>query len=139
MMHGGRVNDKHRQDQANADRERAARAHLAALGAADLAPRPWQPAPVPPSAVDLIHFFLWWSHRTSAEPEREAALAALELLPAAHEELDQLEASLLFTARGAGLTWGEMARAMGLNSPQACQQRLDRLLSRRDRAAEEAP
>ena len=128
MMHGARVDDKH-----HLDRERAARAHLDQLGAGDLTPRPWQPPPVPPSAVDLIHFFLWWSHRTTAEPQREAALAALELLAAARAELDQLEVSLLFTARGAGLTWGEMARAMGLNSPQACQQRLDRLLTRRDR------
>lgn len=133
MMHGDPVDDKHRLDQAHAERERAARARLTALGAADLAPRPWQPAPVPPSAVDLIHYFLWWSHRAGAEPQGEAALAALEMLPAARAEIDQLEASLLFTARGAGLTWGEMARAMGLNSPQACQQRLDRLLTRRDR------
>lgn len=136
MMHGDPVGDKHRLDEAHADRERAARAVLDALGAEHLAPRPWQPAPMPPSAADLIHFFLWWSHQTTAEPQREAALAALEMLPAARAELDQLEAALLFTARGAGLTWGEMARAMGLNSPQACQQRLDRLLTRRDRRDE---
>jgi hypothetical protein len=36
----------------------------------------------------------------------------------------------MFTARGLGLTWAEMARALGLNSPQACQQRLDRLAAR---------
>jgi hypothetical protein len=127
MMHGARVDDKH-----HLDRERAARAHLDQLGAADLTPRPWQPPPVPPSAVDLIHFFLWWSHRAEPEAQREAALAALELLPAARAELDQLETALLFVARGTGLTWGEMARAMGLNSPQASQQRLERLLSRRN-------
>jgi hypothetical protein len=79
-----------------------------------------------------VHAFLWWSGRTpAADPgQRDGAVAALELLAAARAELDQLEASLLFTARALDLTWAEMARAMGLNSPQACQQRLDRLQNR---------
>jgi hypothetical protein len=38
----------------------------------------------------------------------------------------------MFAARGLGITWAEMARALGLNSPQACQQRLDRLTARQD-------
>lgn len=165
MMHGSRVDDKHRldraarDDQAAAQRDRAARQRLARLDAGRLEPRPWQPPPAPPSAVDLIHHFLWWAGRntgadavrgaatrpgrsgTAGRPDagnretggREAALAALELLPAARAELDQLETALLFTARGLGLTWAEMAQAVGLNSPQACQQRLDRLLARQDR------
>ena len=102
------------------------------LGPGRLEPRPWQPPPVPPSATDLIHAFLWWSGRTPAAgpSRRTGALAALELLAAARAELDQLETSLLFTARGLDLTWGQIARAMGLHSPQASQQRLDRLQAR---------
>ena len=118
------------EDQAGAHRERSARRFL--IGLSPLEPRPWQPPPVPPSATDLIHAYLWWSGRTpAADPaQRDGAIAALELLSAARAELDQLEASLLFTARANNLTWAEMARAMGLNSPQACQQRLDRLQNR---------
>lgn len=119
-------------DQEHAHRERSARERLVALGPGRLDPRPWQPPPVPPSATDLVHAFLWWSGRTPGDDpgQREGAVAALELLAAARAELDQLEASLLFTARALDLTWAEMARAMGLNSPQACQQRLDRLQNR---------
>jgi hypothetical protein len=142
MMHGSRVRgnersgDVGREDQQRAERERAARQRLAELGADALAPRPWQAPPVPPSAVDLILFFLWHSGRAepggTAGPDRVgAAQAALELLPAARDELDQIEAGLLFSARGLGLTWKQMADALGLNSPQACQQRLERLTTRR--------
>jgi hypothetical protein len=125
-------NSTSRADQARAERERAARDRLVELGPGRLDPRPWQPHPVPPSAADLIHAFLWWSGRhPAADPaQRDGAVAALELLAAARAELDQIEASLLFTARGLDLTWAQMARAMGLNSPQACQQRLDRLQAR---------
>lgn len=143
--HNNRPGAAAHEDQAQAQRERAARERLVELGAGQLAPRPWQPPPVPPSAVDLIHFSLWWADRAAGAPadvdgstgdalNREAALAALGLLEAAHAELDQLEAALLFTARGLDLTWSQLAQAIGLNSPQACQQRFDRL-ARRDRPA----
>ncbi|MFF1816784.1 hypothetical protein ACFVWG_05785 [Kribbella sp. NPDC058245] len=112
-------------DQAQAESEADARRELLELGADQLERRPWQPAPVPPSAVDLIQFFL-----SSTTDNRDAAVAALQLLPAARAELDHLETGLMFTARGLGITWAEMARALGLNSPQACQQRLDRLTNR---------
>ncbi|WP_238161234.1 hypothetical protein [Kribbella antibiotica] len=111
-------------DQVQAQQEADARRELLARGADQLGRRPWQPAPVPPSAVDLLQFFL------HSDGDRDAALAALQLLPAARAELDQLETGLMFAARGLGLTWAEMARALGLNSPQACQQRLDRLTAR---------
>lgn len=141
MMHGSSVEDNSpdaaaRADRARAQQERAARDRLLDAGAAALPPRPWQPPPVPPSATDLIQFFLWWAGGAGDGDEparREAALAALRLLPAARAELDAVEAGLLFTARGLDLTWGQMAQAVGLNSPQACQQRLDRLLARQDR------
>ncbi|GAA1513251.1 hypothetical protein [Kribbella lupini] len=115
-------------DQQQAERESQARRELLALGANELEPRPWQPGPVPPTAVDLIQFFLWKG------ADQDAALAALKLLPAARAEIDQLETSLLFAARGLGLTWAQMAQALGLNSPQACQQRLDRLTARQGEA-----
>jgi hypothetical protein len=186
-------------DQRAAQREREARELLLAAGADQLERRPWQPKPVPPSAVDLVQFFLWQSStaafggedpghgrareedrtrsdqrdRRSAEPQSaepqsaeardaeapmrdafsrrhaqhraaaqraeaqsaevqsaEGAVAALGLVRAARAEVDQLETGLLFAARGLGLTWAQMATALGLNSPQACQQRLDRLLAR---------
>ncbi|MFG1812937.1 AsnC family protein [Kribbella sp. NPDC049174] len=128
-------NHDHLDDQAQARRERQARRLLLDHGADRLARRPWQPGPVPPSAVDLIRFFLWQSSDTG-DLSKEAAVAALQLFPAARAELEQLEAGLLFTARGLGLTWAEMARALGLNSPQACQQRLDRLTARSSRPAD---
>lgn len=127
-------------DQDRARQESTARAVLRGRGAADLDPRPWEPAGMPPSAVDLVRSFLWWSGGggTGGTPrdDPDAARAALTLLPAARAELDQLETALLFTARGAGLTWGQMADALGLNSPQACQQRLDRLLTRQARTGD---
>lgn len=126
------MDDSATSDRARADRERAARERLVELGPGRLDPRPWQPHPLPPSAVDLIQAFLWWSGRhPAADPaQRDGAVAALELLAAARAELDQLETGLLFTARALDLTWAQMAQAMGLNSPQACQQRLDRLQAR---------
>ena len=113
-------------DHAQARREQDAREHLLELGADELDGRPWRPAPVPPSAVDLAHFALWRSG--SLAPE--AVLSALALLPAARAEVEGLETGLFFTARSAGLTWAQIADAMGFNSPQACQQHYNRLTAR---------
>lgn len=120
-----------RADQAQARREADARAHLLGLGADTLAARPWRPAPVPPSAVDLVQYTL---HR-SADLAPDDVLQALALLPAARAEVDGLEDGLLFVARSAGLTWAQIAQAMGFNSPQACQQHGARLAARRDAGA----
>lgn len=114
-------------EHADARREQAARERLLALGADELDGRPWRPAPVPPSAVDLAHFALW----RAADLAPDALTSALALLPAARAEVEGLEAGLLFTARSAGLTWAQIADAMGFNSPQACQQHYNRLTSRR--------
>lgn len=114
-------------DRAEARREQESRDHLLGLGADTLGERPWRPAPVPPSAVDLAHFALW----RSADLTPDDVLAALALLPAARAEVEGLEAGLLFTARGAGLTWAQIADATGFNSPQACQQHFNRLAARR--------
>ncbi len=66
------------------------------------------------------------------EPEVDASdlTAALTLMPLVRGEMDQLEASLLLIARGRGLTWHEIANALGLGSPQAAKQRYERLAGR---------
>jgi hypothetical protein len=113
-------------DQAQAERQRQARVRLLDRGADALAARPWRPAPTPLSSVDLVQFALW----RSTELDRDDLLAALTHLPAARAEVDELESGLLFVARSAGLTWAEIATAMGFSSPQACQQRFNRLTAR---------
>ncbi|HZX09217.1 hypothetical protein [Kribbella sp.] len=115
-------------DQVQAERQRVARERLLAKGADGLPSRPWRPAPVPLSAVDLTQFAAW----RAGELDADELLAALALLPAARAEVDEVEAGLLFMARSSGLTWAEMAEAMGFSSPQACQQRFNRLAARQD-------
>jgi hypothetical protein len=115
-------------DHVQAERERAAQARLTELAGDAIAARPWRPAPVPPSAVDLAQFAVW----RSADLHPDDLLRALTLLPAARAEVEGLEAGLLFTARAAGLTWAQIAAAMGFNSPQACQQHYTRLTARHD-------
>jgi hypothetical protein len=124
----GRMERNHGADHAQARREQEAREHLLRLGADQLPHRPWRPAPVPHAAVDLVQFAVW----RHADLDREGILAALALLPAARAEVDALESALLFTARSAGLTWAQMAQAMGFNSPQACQQHFTRLTARQE-------
>ncbi|WP_344237586.1 hypothetical protein [Kribbella hippodromi] len=97
-------------------------------GAGEVAARPWRPAPVPLSAVDFVQFALWRAGELGAED----LLAALTLLPAARAEVEELEAGLFFVARSSGLTWAEIADAMGFSSPQACQQRFNRLTARQE-------
>ncbi len=114
-------------DHVQARREQAAQHRLRELGADALAARPWRPAPMPPTAVDLTQFALW----RSAEVAADDLLAALTLLPAARAEVEGVESALLFTAKAAGLTWAQIAEAMGFRSPQACQQHYHRLTTRR--------
>ena len=113
-------------DHAEAQRERDAQRRILELGAEGLEPRPWRPEPAPPTAVDLTQFALW----RSADLAPEDVLSALALLPAARAEVDGVEIGLLFTARSAGLTWGQIAEATGFRSPQACQQYFTRLSAR---------
>ena len=99
------------------------------LGAGQLEPRPWRPDPIPPAALDLTQYALW----RSAELSGDDLHRALELLPAARAEVDGIEAGLVFAARSAGLTWAQVAQAMGFRSPQACQQYVTRLNARQGR------
>ncbi len=112
------------EDHAQAGREAAARQRLLALGAGALDPRPWRPGRMPPSAIDLMQFALW----RSGEWDAADIHTALALLPAARAEVEGLESGLLFAARSAGLTWAQIAEALGFNSPQACQQHYQRRL-----------
>ena len=128
MIHCKRMRRKQDADQAQAERQHEAREQLLASGAKDLPTRPWRPAPIPLSAVDLTQFAVW----RSADLTDDDLLAALALLPAARAEVEELESGLLFLARSSGLTWAEMADAMGFSSPQACQQRFNRLTARQD-------
>lgn len=121
-----RNHDSVNADHVQARRDQDASARLLELGADALSPRPWRPVPVPPSAVDLAHYALW----RSADLASEGVLSALALVPAARAEVDGLESGLLFAARSAGLTWAQIAEAMGFNSPQACQQHCNRLAAR---------
>lgn len=116
-------------DQGQAAREQQAQTRLTELAAGVVTERPWRPASVPPAAVDLVQFALW----RSADLQPDDLLRALALVPAARAEVDQLEAGLLFTARAAGLTWAQIASAMGFRSPQACQQHHTRLAARQER------
>lgn len=117
-------------DQARAERQRQAQQRLLALGADALPARPWRPEPMPPTATELTQFAIWKSGALSTED----LLAAIALLPAARAELDGVEAGLLFAARAVGLTWAQIADAMGFRSPQACQQHFTRLARREERA-----
>ncbi|PSK99412.1 hypothetical protein CLV63_103136 [Murinocardiopsis flavida] len=56
--------------------------------------------------------------------------AALSLAPRARAEVEALEAGLIDTARGRGMTWQEIAFGLGLNSAQAARQRYERLTER---------
>lgn len=108
--------------------EQAAEARLLELGADQLPARPWQPAPSPPTATELTQYALW----READLTPEELLGALSLLPAAKAELESVETGLLFVARATGLTWAQIAEAMGFRSPQACQQYVQRLTSRQE-------
>lgn len=115
-------------EHAQADREYQAQQRLRELGADSLTERPWRPAPAPPSATDLAQFALW----RSTELDPDDLTQALTLLPAVRAEAEGLESGLLFAARSAGLTWTQIANAMGFRSPQACQQHFTRLTARQD-------
>lgn len=115
-------------DHAAARQEKDARERLLSLGADALDARPWRPPPAPPSAIDLLQYAVW----RNADLAQEDIMSALTLLPAARAEAEGLESALLFIARCAGLTWAQMAQAMGFNSPQACQQHYTRLAARQD-------
>ncbi|MFC9838247.1 hypothetical protein ACFVKB_31215 [Rhodococcus sp. NPDC127530] len=123
-------------DQTHAAELDQARTTLNEAGAARLERRPWEHPGQPRSDADLVRFAAWAAR--DAQGTDPAVLAAgLRLLSSARVELDQIEAGLLFAARGSGMTWPQVAETLGLGSAQAAQQRLNRVLARAgDRDAE---
>jgi hypothetical protein len=118
-------------DRAAGDAEQAARRRLMARGGQDLPRPPWLAPSQPHDAVTLMRQALWRANteRDSLDvlPDLQAALA---LLAAGRSELDGLEAGLLFVARAEGLTWAQIAEALGLRTAQAAQQRYERVSGR---------
>jgi hypothetical protein len=115
-------------DQQQSAREQSSRKRLLDAGASSLPRAPWLHRSQPPSAVDLVRFAVWRGQGDNVSDDE--VMAALTLLAAARAEMEQLETALLFTARGQGLSWGRISRAMGLGSAQAALQRFDRLTVR---------
>lgn len=119
-------------DQARAATLDSFRRTLHQAGGADLAPRPWQHPGQPPGDTDLVRLAAW--RAADAAVDADVVGAGLGLLASARAELDQVEAGLLFAARASGMTFQQIAGALGLGSGQAAQQRMARVLGRLDQA-----
>ena len=119
-------------DQQEAARLAEARERLAADFASELSDRPWLARGLPATDGDLVRLAAWCAR--TPEVDTEVVMTGVSMLEAARAELDQIEAALLFAARSAGITWADVATALGLGSAQAAQQRFDRVLARTDQA-----
>lgn len=108
----------------------AYRATLNGAGGDDLPARPWQHPGQPASDGDLVRLAAWKAADADVDPD--VVTAGLGLISSARAELDQAEAGLLFAARAAGITFQQIAVALGLGSGQAAQQRMSRVLARLD-------
>ncbi|MEV4410423.1 DNA-binding protein [Catellatospora sp. NPDC049609] len=118
-------------DRAAAEAESRARARLTERGGDGLPRLPWLADGQPHDAVTLLRQVLWRAATDRSALELpEDLLAAMTLLAAARAELDQLEAGLLFVGRAEGLTWAQIAEALGLRTAQAAQQRSERVTAR---------
>lgn len=108
----------------------AARQVLLDAGAAALTRPPWSHPGAPPDDVSLVAFAVWQANRSVGDADPEMLRAALALVDGARARVEALESSLLLIARAEGLTWPEIATALGVRSPQAAQQRAQRVGSR---------
>lgn len=104
-----------------------ARSRILEDGELDPPSTPWSHPAAPPDDVTLVRMALWSANQHVGSGTDGTLRAALELLPSARAELDGLESALLFVARAEGMTWQQIAERMGLRSPQAAQQRYQRL------------
>ncbi|MBK8866516.1 MAG: hypothetical protein V9G15_09325 [Dermatophilaceae bacterium] len=117
---------------ANADdvRVERARAVLLSTGASDLVRQPWRHSRQPADDVTLLRYAVWRTASGRGSVSAEEIEAGLGLIESARAELDALETALVFNARAEGMTWGQVAAAMGLRSPQGAQQRYLRTTDR---------
>lgn len=108
----------------------AARQQLLGSGADALPRLPWQPPRVPPDDVLLLRYAMWRANASVGEASHDDLRAALTLIRTARADLDALEAGLILIARAEGLTWPEVAKQLGVRSPQAALQRFQRVSTR---------
>ncbi len=109
-----------------------ARKHLMAAGATELPRFPWMAGRAPHDDMTLLRYAVWRT-TTGAGTDAPGDLgAALRLVGSARAELDAMESGVLFLARAQGLTWPQIAEQLGVRSPQAAQQRFERVTSRAD-------
>lgn len=107
-----------------------ARQRLLSAGADELPRLPWQRAGSPPDDQTLLRFALERTNSSVGHADHDDLRAALRLVESAREDLAALEAGLLLVARAEGLTWPDIAQQLGVKSPQAAQQRFQRVSSR---------
>lgn len=112
------------------DTAHAARRLLHAAGAHELPRQPWQHPAEPADDMTLLRDALWRANQRIDAASTEELRAALRLIESARSDLDTLEVALLLTARAEGLTWSQIAEELGLRSPQAAQQRYQRVAQR---------
>ena len=117
-------------DHAVAAAQVAARGQLTAVGAGELPCFPWMAGRVPHDDTTLIRYALWRANSGTGLDVPQDLYAALALVESARAEMDALEAGLLFVARAEGLTWPQIAEHLGVRTPQAAQQRFERVTSR---------
>ncbi|WP_193104354.1 hypothetical protein [Brachybacterium sp. FME24] len=112
------------------DTAEAARRLLHAAGGSELPRLPWQHPAEPADDMTLLRYALWRANQRIDAASTEELRAALRLIESARSDLDTLEVALLLTARAEGLTWSQIAEELGLRSPQAAQQRYQRVAQR---------
>ena len=80
-------------------------------------------------ATELLRLVLDASRGTDGVPEvrPEDLTDALQLVVPIRRSIDSMEYNTIAAARKAGLTWRQLADALALESPQAAQQRFQRL------------
>lgn len=108
----------------------SARRRLCESGADRLPRFPWLPPRAMPDDATLLRFAMWRANATVGDASHDDLRAALKLLESARADLDALEAGLMLIARAEGLTWPDIARQLGVKSPQAAQQRFQRVSTR---------
>lgn len=108
----------------------SARRRLCESGADQLPRLPWSHPHSAPDDQTLLRFAMWRANSNVGEASHDDLRAALKLLETARSDLDALEAGLILIARAEGLTWPDIATSLGVRSPQAAQQRFQRVSAR---------